>query len=333
MPDISKHLFIMFYIVGFFIGIILLTLNQIYISKTHNECYGKLQYFNWSFFGHIAINFIYFYGLYFYISWEVKDFILFLVNACFTAFIFFSIQMMQSFGGYRIPKGRPLLIAAGVFYIVAYTLSYKAVENEAHHIHLKLSLIIFIMSELFLIGVVLVCCLKLLIHWAGNNNEDGSRLLIPVFSFGTIAYTLFNAYVDICFYFFDDRTLIWGINIYNLTALYYIVLNLVSIPLIYHQKNFLKPLLEKVDAPSLSEGVKIDLLPATLSDSAEKYHLSARETEVLNLICRGKSNPDISITLFISNNTVKHHVNSIFKKTGVKNRYELLSILKNQHLS
>ena len=332
MPDISKHFFIMFYIVGFSLGIILLTLNQIYISKTRNACNKKLQYYNWAFFAHIAINFIYFYGLYFYISWEVRDFILFLVNACFAAYIFFSVQMMQSFGGYLIPKGKALIIAAGAYYIAAYSLSYKAVTNEANHIPLKLALILFITSELFLTGVVLVCCCKLLINRAGRN-AGGSRLLIPVFGIGTIAYTLFNCYVDICFYFFEDRTSVWGINIYNLTVIYYIALNLASIPLVYNRKTFLKTLFEKDETPSFAVRAMIDLLPATLSDSAEKYHLSAREAEVLDLICRGKSNPDISGTLFISNNTVKHHVNNIFRKMGVKNRYELLSIIKNQYFS
>jgi DNA-binding CsgD family transcriptional regulator len=252
------------------------------------------------------------------------------VNACFVTYIFFSLQMMQSFGGYRIPKGNSLLIAAGAFYVAAYSLSYKATLNEAQHIPLKLSLIIFIISELLLIGVILVCCSKLLIHWAGSHNAIGSRLLIPVFAIGTIAYTLFNAYVDICFYFFEDRTSIWGINIYNLSVIYYIVINLVSLPLVYSRKTFLKNLLEKGEASTLAGQVVIDNSPVTLADSAKKYHLSARETEVLDLLCRGKSNPDISCALFISNNTVKHHVNSIYKKTGVKNRYELLSILKSQ---
>ena len=59
----------------------------------------------------------------------------------------------------------------------------------------------------------------------------------------------------------------------------------------------------------------------------QKYELSLRETEVLNLIREGASNGEISAKLFISENTVKFHVRNILKKTGCSNRTELLTAL------
>jgi DNA-binding NarL/FixJ family response regulator len=50
--------------------------------------------------------------------------------------------------------------------------------------------------------------------------------------------------------------------------------------------------------------------------------LTGREVEVLRLIAAGCSNRTIAQTLFISPNTVLHHVSSIFVKTGVANRAE-----------
>jgi DNA-binding CsgD family transcriptional regulator len=240
--------------------------------------------------------------------------------------------MMQSFGGFRIPYSKILIVAAGSFYTIAYSLSYKVMTNEVR-IPRDLALTIFVLSEILLAGTILFCCAKLIIDWARNRNASDYGLLIPVFSIGTVVYMLFNTYVDVCFYFFEDRTVIWGINIYNLTVLYYIILNLVSIPLVYKRESFLNMLLGKGDSSPLSDYTMVEFQTSTILDSAEKYHLSAREIEVLNLIYRGKSNPDISSILFISNNTVKHHVNSIFKKMGVKNRYELLSIIKNEYHS
>jgi len=331
MPDISKHFFIMFYIIGFLLGIILLTLNQIYISKTRNICYKKLQLFNWAFLGHISISFIYFYGLYFYISWGVRDFILFLVNMSYFIYIFFSIQMMQSFSSYRIPNGKVLLIASGAFYVLVYSATYKAATNVGGgQISWNLPLVVFNLAGLIFVCVVLFCCITLLVKWARNRKTSEPALLIPVFSIGIIAYALFNSYVDICFCFFEDKTAVWGINVYNLNVLYYIVLNLLSIPLVYNRRLFFNKLLEKEQALGAERDI---VLATTILESGEKYHLSSREIEVLNLICQGKSNPDISCILFISNNTVKHHVNSIFKKMGVKSRYELLSALKNSYLS
>jgi DNA-binding CsgD family transcriptional regulator len=48
--------------------------------------------------------------------------------------------------------------------------------------------------------------------------------------------------------------------------------------------------------------------------------LTDREVEVLRLIAAGRSNRAIAQALFISPNTVLHHVSSIFAKLGVANR-------------
>ncbi len=50
--------------------------------------------------------------------------------------------------------------------------------------------------------------------------------------------------------------------------------------------------------------------------------LTGREVEVLRLIAAGQSNRAIAQALFISPNTVLHHVSSIFAKLGVANRAE-----------
>lgn len=48
--------------------------------------------------------------------------------------------------------------------------------------------------------------------------------------------------------------------------------------------------------------------------------LSARETEVLHLIARGKANKEIAAELTIGEKTVKTHVSSILNKLGVQSR-------------
>ena len=58
------------------------------------------------------------------------------------------------------------------------------------------------------------------------------------------------------------------------------------------------------------------------ADTLEK--VSAREKEVIELIIKGMNNNEIAEELCISVYTVKRHVNNIFKKLEVKNRFELL---------
>jgi DNA-binding NarL/FixJ family response regulator len=48
--------------------------------------------------------------------------------------------------------------------------------------------------------------------------------------------------------------------------------------------------------------------------------LTNREAEILGLIARGLTNPEIAERLFLSNHTVKTHINRIFAKTGSRDR-------------
>jgi len=50
--------------------------------------------------------------------------------------------------------------------------------------------------------------------------------------------------------------------------------------------------------------------------------LEPRETEVARLLMEGKGNREISNELFMAYKTTKNHVSQIFKKIGVKSRYE-----------
>lgn len=51
-----------------------------------------------------------------------------------------------------------------------------------------------------------------------------------------------------------------------------------------------------------------------------RWGLSQREAEVLSLVAKGKTGPEISIILTISHDTVRKHTSSIYKKLGVENR-------------
>ena len=62
------------------------------------------------------------------------------------------------------------------------------------------------------------------------------------------------------------------------------------------------------------------LRPSPPPDHDAETTLSPRESEVLRLIAAGQSNREIARTLFVSEATIKTHVNRIFAKTGSRNR-------------
>ncbi|TDW23920.1 response regulator [Kribbella kalugense] len=70
--------------------------------------------------------------------------------------------------------------------------------------------------------------------------------------------------------------------------------------------------------PEVSKRLIAGLTPASPGNDG----LTARETEVLRLIARGLSNPEIAGQLFISEATVKTHINNTFAKIGARHRAE-----------
>ncbi|MBE7414222.1 MAG: response regulator transcription factor [Deltaproteobacteria bacterium] len=59
--------------------------------------------------------------------------------------------------------------------------------------------------------------------------------------------------------------------------------------------------------------------------SEDWYKLTPRQQEIVSEVARGLSNREISERLFITEQTVKDHLHSIFCRVGVRNRTELVS--------
>jgi DNA-binding NarL/FixJ family response regulator len=65
-------------------------------------------------------------------------------------------------------------------------------------------------------------------------------------------------------------------------------------------------------------------LDALLSSEIEKLGLTEREFEVVRLIAQGHSNTEIAAELFVSDATVKTHINHIFSKFGARDRSQVI---------
>ncbi|MEM9423334.1 MAG: LuxR C-terminal-related transcriptional regulator [Spirochaetota bacterium] len=72
------------------------------------------------------------------------------------------------------------------------------------------------------------------------------------------------------------------------------------------------------------------LSPEVLDAFSARYHLSKREREVLLELLRGYSYAAIGEHLYISLATVKSHIYSIYRKTTVKNKMQLLRRILNR---
>ena len=85
---------------------------------------------------------------------------------------------------------------------------------------------------------------------------------------------------------------------------------------------------------AFSDDVARSVLNAMVSDPQPKptsmARLSERERQISFMVARGMKNRDIAHELSISENTVKRHLQSIFSKTGARDRLELAVLALNE---
>jgi DNA-binding CsgD family transcriptional regulator len=67
------------------------------------------------------------------------------------------------------------------------------------------------------------------------------------------------------------------------------------------------------------------------SEQANRYGLTARELDVIELVCCGRTNREISECLGIGHATVKTHLIHIFEKLGVETRSAVVALMSRLH--
>ena len=75
-----------------------------------------------------------------------------------------------------------------------------------------------------------------------------------------------------------------------------------------------------VSACSPSAAAPAEPEPGAAPPAPPPGGLTHRVAEILGLIARGLTNPEIAAQLFLSNHTIKTHISRIFAKTGSRDR-------------
>ena len=67
-------------------------------------------------------------------------------------------------------------------------------------------------------------------------------------------------------------------------------------------------------------------IASRLADRVMRPSLTPRELDVLRLVCRGRTNKEIAVAMFVSEETIKSHMKGLFHKLGVHDRAEAVGI-------
>lgn len=82
----------------------------------------------------------------------------------------------------------------------------------------------------------------------------------------------------------------------------------------------------KAGRPTLAPEAAKVLMDAATKPPALGFDLTPRELEVLALMTKGLSNPEIGERLVVSRSTIKHHVRAILSKLGASSRTEAVAL-------
>ena len=83
---------------------------------------------------------------------------------------------------------------------------------------------------------------------------------------------------------------------------------------------------------AIDPAVQHHLVDAVASQPELPDGMTPREAEVLTLVAQGLTNGEIAARLFVSEATVKSHINHLFAKTGVHDRAQAVSYAYKQGL-
>ena len=81
---------------------------------------------------------------------------------------------------------------------------------------------------------------------------------------------------------------------------------------------------EPVFTPSLAGLVMTEFRRLAQKEEPDEPRLTQRENEVLRLVAKGYTYPEIAQKLFLSTKTVQNHVQNILTKLQLRKRYELM---------
>ncbi|WP_139652436.1 helix-turn-helix transcriptional regulator [Raoultibacter phocaeensis] len=85
------------------------------------------------------------------------------------------------------------------------------------------------------------------------------------------------------------------------------------------------PVFERIEDPGSEQ---TDAIEAQCARIAERFALTERETDVFNLLAKGRNVPFIEEELIISRNTIKTHIKHIYQKMDLHSQQELIDMVE-----
>lgn len=310
------------YIAVIVLGGVTLPLTLILQLKEKDKYHRALTLFVGAIFIYMITDFVTYYFIGETVSADVKFAMITISDIFFCALTLAWMYLIQIFiGAENVLKTRYLVLLTVVYAVISQGLSISLGRYSSYSMYLEVeeglgSVVLQWSNVIYVVAVILVC-LWSAFYVGKTTHERKAQWLKLLLILSLMIYMLYVAVWDYMTWVRPEEKLI---NIYALDPMLLLYAFLSAAVIFYfYKKDPLKISGEQV-APE-------DAVKAVV----KRYGLSDREAEVLELLNMGQSNMQIAAELSISENTVKRHVNNIFKKTETQSRHEVIFKISNIH--
>lgn len=310
------------YIAVIVLGGVTLPLTLILQLKEKDKYHKALALFVGAIFIYMITDFVTYYFIGETVSDGLKFAMITVSDIFFCALTLAWMYLIQVFiGAEHIIKLRYLIILTAAYAVISQVLSISLGRYSSYSMFLVveegMGSVLLQWSNVAYVVAVIIVCLWSALYVGKTTHEKKSQWLKLLLILSLMIYMLYVAVWDYMTWFRPEEKLI---NIYALDPMLLLYAFLSAAVIFYFYKK--DPLKISGSQIAPEEAVKVIV---------RRYSLSDREAEVLDLLNMGQSNMQIAAELSISENTVKRHVNNIFKKTDTQSRHELIFKISNIH--
>ena len=319
MDILSNNIYNFIYIAVIILGGVTTTLTLILHAKERDKQHKAIFLFVGSIFVYMLVDFITYYFLGEMASGGVVFALITLSDTLFCLLMVAWVYVVIVFIRIEEEVRMRWITAITVIYLLcSQLLSISLGRYDSYALQVESGmgkLVLQILNAGYAVFMILIGLRCIVLLFRKYKKASAGRTMNLIMALLLIGYMVWIAYWDYSTWYKTEENLL---DIYAMDPLI-LLYAILSIILIYY--------FYKKDPLHLSESQVAPEVAVKLI--AERHQLSEREREVLEELNKGKSNKQIAADLCISENTVKRHVNNIFKKTETRSRHELIFKVSN----
>lgn len=330
-----RHIVFFIYIFGIFTSIMGIFIHWLLAKKKgmqNKEQAVRLRRFMYSTFWAGLVSFFTFYSQFIIFHQATNTAIRLLDYLFWACFIIYWINYLDSMVENRLlGKIKSYLQYWCLCYIVIWIFATSYIWDYNYYIISQSGRVLFILLDMMFcvlsVTVVLVYALRGLFR----SGDRRSGLYILSVSAALTLYAIWELYHYVELFSGNTKQLDSVLHPFNATAFFLLYTNLITLIYLYFNE-FSAAFLKSETKPQEDSTEQVpemvfntDLVTTSI---AAEHNLTPREKEVMEFVFKGFNNAEIADELFISQNTVKHHVYNLFKKLNVNNRVELMCLLQ-----